>query len=213
MGPAAPGRLRRRQHPPLPTGTAAAPTPAGARAAIDFVGTRGRQACPTDYPREYPRHDGDNEGHGGITAERMVADNALPGWLERARPRVVLMHLGTNDVWRGRTTRQVLDAYTALVAQLRAADPAMVVLVAQILPMDPPDCPSCAERVTALNRAIPAWVNATSTPASPVLPVDLWTGFDTAKDTSDGVHPVWSGNEKIAARWFAALEPVLAGMS
>jgi hypothetical protein len=39
--------------------------------------------------------------------------------------------------------------------------------------------------------------------------VDQWTGFSTATDTYDGVHPNASGDDKIAARWFPALAAVL----
>ncbi|GAA1759174.1 SGNH/GDSL hydrolase family protein [Luedemannella helvata] len=180
-----------------------------AKVAIDFVGTRGGQVCPTGYPQGYPAHDGDNEGHGGFTAAEAATGRELPAWLARTRPHVVLMHLGTNDVRQGRTTAQVLRSYTALVALLRASDPGMVVLVAQLIPMAPADCPACGRRVVELNRAIPGWAAAASTAASPVLVVDQWTGFDPARDTVDGVHPAWPGNEKIAARWFTALSRVL----
>jgi lysophospholipase L1-like esterase len=63
--------------------------------------------------------------------------------------------------------------------------------------------------VVALNAAIPAWAAATRTAASPVTVVDQWTGFDTAADTGDGVHPNDSGNRKIADRWYPALSTAL----
>ena len=40
--------------------------------------------------------------------------------------------------------------------------------------------------------------------------VDRWTGFDTATDTYDGVHPDAEGNAKIAARWLPAVRAALA---
>jgi lysophospholipase L1-like esterase len=39
--------------------------------------------------------------------------------------------------------------------------------------------------------------------------VDQWTGFDDATDTADGVHPIDSGNVKIANRWYPALTAAL----
>jgi lysophospholipase L1-like esterase len=92
---------------------------------------------------------------------------------------------------------------------MRAGNPRMKVLVAQILPMTPSSCPECAQRVVDLNAAIPAWAVGKSTAASPVTVVDQWTGFGTATDTGDGVHPNDSGNQKIAARWFPALTAAL----
>ncbi|ASO20109.1 lysophospholipase L1-like esterase [Actinoalloteichus hoggarensis] len=168
---------------------------------IDFVGTLGPQGCGVD-------HDGDNEGHGGFLATGIADQNLLPGWLSATSPDVVLMHLGTNDVWNGRPTEAVLSAFTTLVAQMRAHNPDTHVLVAQIIPMTPNGCGECAQRVVELNASIPAWAAELTTERSPVLVVDQWTGFDTAVDTYDGVHPVESGDRKIADRW----RPVLAGV-
>ncbi|MFF8032921.1 MULTISPECIES: GDSL-type esterase/lipase family protein [unclassified Streptomyces] len=169
---------------------------------IDFVGTLPAQGCGVT-------HDGDNEGHGGELVTNVADQNLLPARLAATRPDIVVMHFGTNDVWSGVSPDRVLAAYTRLVGQMRASDPDTRVLVAQIIPMNPSSCAACAQRVTDLNARIPGWAAATSTSRSPVTVVDQWTGFDTATDTYDGVHPNAAGNEKIAARWFPALAAVL----
>ena len=64
-------------------------------------------------------------------------------------------------------------------------------------------------RVVDFNAAIPAWAAATTTAASPVTVVDQWTGFNTATDTGDGVHPDDSGSQKIADRWYPTRSAVL----
>jgi lysophospholipase L1-like esterase len=169
---------------------------------VDFVGTLPGQGCGFDY-------DGENEGHGGYLATNVATQNLLTGWLAATDPDVVLMHFGTNDAWSNLPTSQILAAYTTLVGQMRAADPAMKILVAQIIPMNPSTCAECAQRVVALNAAIPAWAASLTTTASPIIVVDQWTGFDTATDTYDGVHPNDAGNVKIAAKWYPALAAVL----
>ena len=171
---------------------------------IDFVGTLGPQGCPVPY-------DGDNEGHGGALVTNVAQQNLLPGWLAATDPDVVVMHFGTNDVWSDRPVDAILDAYSTLVAQMRASNPAMKILVAQIIPMNPGTCPECAQRVVALNAAIPGWAESESTAQSPIIVVDQWTGFSTDTDTYDGVHPNDSGDRKIADRWFPALAAVLDG--
>ncbi|PJE95323.1 cellulose-binding protein [Streptomyces carminius] len=171
---------------------------------IDFVGTLGPQGCGRPY-------DGDNEGHGGALVTDVADQGRLPGWLAATRPDIVVMHFGTNDVWSGRSPDAVLAAYSTLVDQMRASNPDMKVLVAQIIPMNPATCAECARRVVALNERIPAWAEAESTPDSPVTAVDQWTGFSTASDTYDGVHPNASGDDRIAARWFPALAGLLDG--
>jgi lysophospholipase L1-like esterase len=170
---------------------------------INFVGTLPPQGCGIPY-------DGDNEGHGGALATGIVSQNLLPGWLAATNPDIVMMHLGTNDVWNGSfTTAQILAAYTTLVQQMRANNPAMKILVAQIIPMNPSGCSYCAPGVVNLDAAIPAWASSLTTAQSPIVVVNQWTGFNDATDTVDGVHPNDSGNQKIASKWYPALTSFL----
>lgn len=172
---------------------------------VDFVGTLPGGGCGlTGW-------DGDNEGHGGYQATGIANQNQLPGWLAATDPDVVLMHLGTNDVWNNQPTATVLAAFGKLVDQMRAANPSMKILVAQIIPMTPSGCSWCPTGVSALNAAIPAWAAGKSTTQSPVTVVDQFSGFDTAADTSDGVHPDDSGFQKMSDRWYPALTPLLGG--
>ncbi|SFK30516.1 cellulose binding domain-containing protein [Cellulomonas sp. KH9] len=176
-------------------------TAAGHR--VDMVGTLPPQGCGF-------AHDGDNEGHGGALVTDVSASGEAARWFAATRPQVVLMHFATNDVWSNRSTQQVLDAWTTLVARMRAVDPQVVVVVAQIIPVAPPTCGDCPARTRALNAAVPGWAATTSTAASPVLVVDHATGWDPARDTSDGVHPNDAGTARMAATWLPAAERALA---
>ncbi|WFE34168.1 cellulose binding domain-containing protein [Micromonospora sp. WMMD975] len=169
---------------------------------VDFVGTLGPQGCGTPY-------DGDNEGHGGYLATNIANQNLLPGWLAATHPDVVLMHLGTNDVWSNIAPSTILAAYSKLVDQMRAANPATTVLVAKIIPMNPASCAECGQRTVALNAAIDGWAAGKTTAASPIVVVDQWTGFSTATDTYDGVHPNAAGDQKMSDRWYPALTAAL----
>jgi lysophospholipase L1-like esterase len=171
---------------------------------IDFVGTQPPQGCSVPY-------DGDGEGHGGALVTAVADQDQLPGWLSASRPNIVLMHFGTNDVWSNRSVPVILTALSNLVDQMRASDPSMRILVAQIIPMSAGACAECPSRVTALNAAIPGWAAGKTTAQSPIVVVDQWTGFDTATDTYDGVHPNDAGNLKLANRWYPALTAALNG--
>ncbi len=171
---------------------------------IDMVGTLPAQGCGVPY-------DGDNEGHGGFLVTNVADQNQLPAWLSATRPDIVMMHFGTNDVWSNKPTDTILAAYGKLVDQMRASNPNMKILVAQIIPMNPSTCPECAQRAVALNSAIPGWAASKTTAASPIVVVDQWTGFSTSTDTYDGVHPNDSGNQKMADKWYPALSALLGG--
>lgn len=129
--------------------------------------------------------------------------------IEASSPNLALIHYGTNDIWENRSAQEVIAGYAALVDALRSTDPNVTVLVAQILPLSPSVCPACGEAVPALNEATLEWAAAKSTPASPVLSVDQFSGFDPSADTGDGVHPNGSGSQKMAAKWKAAIDELL----
>ncbi|MFE9690400.1 SGNH/GDSL hydrolase family protein [Micromonospora sp. NPDC005806] len=169
---------------------------------VDFVGTLGPQGCALP-------HDRDNEGHGGYLVTDVANQNLLPGWLAATQPDVVLMHFGTNDLRRNIAPVTILAAYSKLVDQMRASNPATTVLVAKIIPMNPSSCRECGRRVVALNSAIDGWAAGKTTAASPVVVVDQWTGFDTATDTYDGMHPNAAGDQKMSDRWYPALTAAL----
>jgi lysophospholipase L1-like esterase len=174
---------------------------------INFVGTlNNSSACGIPF-------DGDNEGHGGYLATNIANQNLLPGWLSATNPDIVMMHLGTNDVWSNIAPSNILAAYTTLVGQMRANNPHMKILVAQITPMNPSNCSACAQRVINLNAAIPGWASSITTSQSPVIVVDQWTGYNDSTDTIDGVHPNSSGNTKIAAKWYSPLTEQITAVS
>ena len=173
---------------------------------IDFVGTLNNQNdCGVTF-------DGDNEGHGGYLATNIASQNQLPPWLAATNPDVVLIQLGTNDVWNNIAPATILASFSTLVDQMRANNPNMKILVAQILPMNPTGCSDCPQRVINFNAAIPAWAASKTTAQSPITVVDLWTGFDVAADTGDGVHPnSATGFPKVANSWYPAVSGLLSG--
>ena len=173
---------------------------------VDFVGTLPAQGCGFTY-------DGENEGHGGFLVTNVADQNQLVGWLSATLPDIVLMHFGTNDVWSARSNAQILAAYSKLVDQMRASKPTMRILVAKIIPMNPASCAECAARTVSLNNEIPGWAAGKTTAQSPITVVDQWSGFSTATDTYDGVHPNAAGDQKMSDRWYPALTAALSGVT
>ena len=192
------------------------------RTQFNFVGTRnGDPGCGVSG------YDKDNEGHGGYivtdvlkaagtgvrpsggdSSDPFVSDaRDLATWFDNTPADIVLLHFATNDVWNNKAPAMILQAYTTILGRLRAANPNVRVLVAQIIPLQPSGCNDCPTRVQNLNAMIPDWAATNSTAASPITVVDQATGFNPAmgQDTSDGVHPNATGSQKIATRWFDVL--------
>ena len=172
---------------------------------FDFVGTKqNQQACGVDNP------DRDCEGHSGYLVTEIASKgpkaSELPTWCTADRADLVMMHFGTNDAWHSDIQiADILSAYSDVVTALRAAQPHVIVLVAQIIPLRPDNCADCETRVRSLNDLIPRWAESLTTPESPIYVVDQWTGFDPGAHTNDGVHPNVQGSQKMADLWLAAL--------
>lgn len=155
------------------------------------------------------------EGHGGYLVTDLVGsgthESELPKWCDSNKSDIVLMQFGTNDVWNNRSPSSILAAYSTVLDDLRAANANVILLVAQITPLNPSGCSDCESRVVALNAQIPSWASSKSTAASPVFVVDLHSAFTAANYTpnstytSDGVHPNVAGGQLIANQWYDAL--------
>ena len=89
-----------------------------------FVGTLPAQGCGFTY-------DGANEGHGGILATGIVSGKQLPPWLSQTHPDIVMIHLGTNDVWSNKPTADILVAFTSMVDWMRESKKTMKILVSK----------------------------------------------------------------------------------
>ncbi|KAJ3119594.1 hypothetical protein HK098_005314 [Nowakowskiella sp. JEL0407] len=156
---------------------------------IDFVGSQTGTLSGT--PCSGSAFDTNHEGHSGFQAVNIASQNLLPGWLSAAKPDIITMHLGTNDQWNNRQTNEIINAFTTMVKQMRASNPNMYIIVAQIIPERYYDT-----GVAALNARIPSWAAGLSTAQSPIVVVDQNTGFSSSTDfLSDGVHPNDNGNE------------------
>jgi lysophospholipase L1-like esterase len=179
---------------------------------IDFVGSIREASCSGEY-------DPDTEGHSGFQIVNIVNDNQLPGWLSAAQPDIILMHLVTNDIVFGlgqgsSSMQDVQNAYTNCLTQMRSYKANIILIVAQIIPMDVGSFfPNAQRDITSLNNFIAQWAQQYSTTQSPITLVDQYTGFNAGSDTQDGMHPNDQGNEKMANKWLGSLEAAIKSLS
>lgn len=145
----------------------------------------------------------------GVAAGVTAVPGNLPVWLERARPDVLLVNLGTNDVWNAAATAAIVSGLDTLVDQARASHPGMRVVVAQIPRFAPSGCADCPTRAAAFNAAVAAWAECKRSARSPVTVADLDAGWNAATMTGDGVHPNAAGNVAMAANWKRAVTAAL----
>ena len=156
----------------------------------DFIGTL------ADGTMKDPSH----QGHSG----KMISDIASYS-LESvgARPNLILLHAGTNDVDLQRDIENAPDRLAALVDQLLKRCPDATVLVAQIIGSKSADLQA---RIDRFNDAVAALINSRAKSGKHVALVDMSRILDPSKDLADNKHPNDSGYAKMAEAWFAAIE-------
>lgn len=123
------------------------------------------------------------------------------------------MRLGTNDVCSNSNLHLPSSVTFDPVDEMRAYESNIHIFVAQITPMTASGCSASAGGIINLNNAIPAWGARESTSQSPIKVVDCFTGYNTATDTCDGVHPNDSGNKKLANAWFEPLKEAISAVN
>jgi acyl-CoA thioesterase I len=159
---------------------------------FDFVGSQ--HGVYGGSPR-FEDFDQDHEGHWGWTTGQVLEH--IDEWAAAARPDVVLLHLGTNDVVRD--PAMIPGNLTAIIGSLRKVNPRVAVLLARLIPM------RGADQLGSAEQSIERVASAQTRAESPVVVVRQDEGFDVETDTYDGIHPNESGEKKMAKRWFEAI--------
>lgn len=177
---------------------------------FDFVGSLqehvgGTPAFPTYAGREFDR---EHEGHSGWRVDDILngqGGGGLASWLQQYDVDVALIHLGTNDlVYYGEGEQSTLAEMRDVIRVLREDNPAVTVLLAQIIPTT--FSPEANAAIARFNGGIPALAAEMTTAQSPVRVVDLNSGFDASTQTYDGVHPNAAGEAWMADRWWQAIQ-------
>ncbi|MGG6265001.1 SGNH/GDSL hydrolase family protein [Leptolyngbya sp. AN03gr2] len=166
---------------------------------VNFVGS-----TKSNYLGNAPNSDfdQDHEGHWGWQVDEVLEQ--IDRWTQDAKPDVVLIHLGTNDILRGQSFESTIAELQKLIQIMRQRNPRLKILLAQLIPS------SNGEALTQqFNRQIATLARSLNTQESPVILVDQFSDFDAKQDTYDGLHPNESGEQKMATRWYQALEKVL----
>jgi len=158
---------------------------------IDFVGSL------ADGPATMP--DRNHEGHPGWTIAQIDAN--IAGWLNTYRPRTILLHIGTNDMY-GSDPAGAPRRLSALVDRITAQVPNADLFVATIIPIRFAD-----QTVRTFNAAIAPDIRAKAAAGKRVHLVDMYPAV-AISDLPDGIHPDAAGYSKMAATWYTALQAV-----
>lgn len=163
--------------------------------AVDFVGSL-RNGPGVLLDKEH-------EGHSGWRIDQIAT--ILPNRLLRHTPDVLLVHLGTNDVFQGYDMANAPERLAGLVDTALGFDPDTTVLLAGIIPSSNA---SINAEIEVYNAEVEALAASYADAGYDVRYVDMYTGFPSWM-LADGVHPNRAGYARMAGVWYAALETVL----
>lgn len=171
-------------------------------AGVNFVGSMKHNFPGLEPPNS--DFDQDHEGHWGYKADEIL--ERADEWAAKYRPDIVLMHLGTNDVFKNEPNKETIAELEAIITVFQKHNPQMKFFVAKLIPV----ANEIANRqIAGFNALLPDMARRMTTKHSPVQIVDQYEGFDPDADTYDKIHPNEAGERKMARKWFEALLPVL----
>jgi len=156
-------------------------------------------------------HNGDfDQDHdakiGGLVSDLFSVVSS--SWPTGNPPDVVLLYIGTNDLFQSIPVATVIDDVRNLIDMLRVSNPNIIIFIAELFPISQEDWWMPSKNIyVEYNQQIVKLARENTTPTSPIISVDQFTGFDETTDLlSDNIHPNSNGEEKIAQKWFEALQ-------
>ncbi|KNY27825.1 endo-1,4-beta-xylanase [Pseudobacteroides cellulosolvens] len=156
---------------------------------VDFVGSL------SNGPSELG--DKNHEGHSGWRIDQI--DININSWMDKYNPKIVLLHIGTNDISQKYDLNNAPARLSALIDKICAKLPSGGKLyVASIIPLSYAD-------VKTYNAQIQGIVQNKTNQGKPVYMVDMYSAL-TVSDLADGVHPNAAGYNKMADVWYKAIK-------
>ncbi|OZM77620.1 GDSL-type esterase/lipase family protein [Pseudonocardia sp. MH-G8] len=152
---------------------------------VDLVGSR------RDGPASVP--DRDHEGRSGTTLAQMLP--RVAEWVVRARPDVVLLHSGTNDLQKGASAAEAARRLEDVLETIVSVSDAHVVVAGVWAPL--PGDGRDREEFERLSALVVAGFRERG---HQMRFVDA-TGLLTPQDIADGLHPNAAGYRRIAGMW------------
>jgi len=174
------------------------------------------QVSGQTFPRMHEGHAGwtidpgysEFSGYGGISS--LVPSPALD-----EKPQIVLLHIGTNDLFPTKDGAGMATRLDALVEKIAGDAPTALIVLAQITPVGSTNAGHTAEQVAAANAAqmvynskIPAIIQAHVAKGQHVIGVDM-SKMPLSDLTSSSVHPNDQGYAYMAGIWYAAIKALL----
>ncbi len=145
--------------------------------------------------------DKNHEGHSGWRIRDLRAQ--IDGWMNTYQPDIVLLLIGSNDAEQNDDMPNAPARLQDLIQRMHTLRPGLVTVVSTATPEagEPVDIPE-------FNSHIPGVVNTLQANGCDVVLVDGYSAL-TLSDLDDGIHPNWTGHQKLAQVFYPPLKTFL----
>lgn len=190
---------------------------------FDFIGSWNKHHMGGDVPN--PDFDMDHDGHSGWTTHDILSPpdwdkqrGNINDWLKIYTPDIVLIELGTNDVFQCVPVKDAMKNISQIIDILRNKNSHVKIFLSQIPPLgtqwaDKKLCgtdTSYSKSIEIFNSQVIKMAAEKNTNASNVVMVDLYTAVHPATEMYDDIHPNDIGEKDMAERWFRAINKYIA---
>ena len=145
-----------------------------------------------------------NEGHSGWTIDQIAG--LVPDPAFDTVPHIVLLMIGTNDIYASSGQAQMPQRLGALLDKIITAAPDALVVCAKITPLSNA---SWNDTIKTYNDAIPGLVEMRASAGKHIVLGDMNTGFTSQMLSSDSVHPNKSGYDFMGEQWYEVIGDLL----
>lgn len=190
---------------------------------FDLIGSWNKHHMGGEVPD--PDFDTDHEGHSGWNFADIFhppswdsARGNINDWLRSYSPDIVLLELGTNDVFQCRSIEDMRKNLEDLVKVLRKKNEHVKIFIAKIPPLGKRwsseklcgNDINYGQAIQQLNKALVEFCTVNNSKTSPVLVVDQYSGLDPSSEMYDDIHPNEAGEKKMAAKWFESIHKYIS---
>ncbi|MEM8585363.1 MAG: GDSL-type esterase/lipase family protein [Bacteroidota bacterium] len=174
---------------------------------FDYIGTREDDA---NYPEfSGMEFDDDHEGRGGWTSGQIL--DGIEDWMSQTGEIDIVLFSspGGNDALQGLSYDEAISNVNEIIDLIQSANPDVTIIIEQLAPgRSDIMTDELATYFDQIQSDVVEIATQQSTARSPVIAVDMATGFTDAL-LADAVHYNEAGAAFIADRYFAVLEDVL----
>ena len=156
------------------------------------------------FPSAYWYHEGYNSATIDNSGSAYVWNQNIAGCLAANMPDIMLVMLGTNDIWSTiRNSTQVRNEMSSFLDQIWAINPNIKVILSTI-PYETADAGNLVI-IQQTNALWPALVAQKQAQGRYITLVDNYAATKAANSFADGIHPDTVGDIAIANAWYPAI--------